>query len=1033
MPRTKQSYRKARGDGRYTSSTNAPIRPVDFKQQLARLQQMTLSQLKDMVRLAAMPQFVEHQGTVLSAALPRLFGVATAHAAQLRVVRRIVYGVGDTLLIARTGFGKSLTFQAYCALTNKIALQLVPLSKLGEQQAARMTMIRDASAALITAETLEQDHRLLYDVQRCKYNHILLGPEQAVSPRFKSILRDPDFAKRVGLIIIDEVHVLSTWSIFRDSVTYIRELRHILPSRVVMYGCTGTLTRAQEIDVIAYAGFNPASSSVLGLKLIRISVDRPELQICICPILKGKATSYVQLYFILNGAVQDKNNPEWFQRGQVLPPGYLDAARCAMSPHVSCTPQRIPKTIVFIDGTKLIGIAAGYMRLWLQDLGYGVQEAAQVVSTYSSHTSEYDQSAILTEFMKEGSEIRILVATSAVGMGMDITDVDVVLQWNLPRDQELSELWQRWGRAARGLGRSGLVVLFAPHYCFDWLGRVAPRNPVLAAAFPNRAMLPRTQQPAQDSAAAPSRLRESQTIGSDGGETLSGSDCSSHAVDSDNSAVPAGVGQQMEAALPPWSAQDIAARGRVQPIILEVCNSTCHRRIIMRELQDHLSEPDSRQAPAVGVHCCSGSSCGPQLLVAAQSWAIAPDAKVSVLKRPKAKSTAGKALLCLENWVQLRAAEYSERVGLWCAAPTAAVMSMQARISIACSLGRARHCSGLPAPLRDTASFLALHAVAAWAAEMRVMARWRPDLDIEGLIEQLRLDAAEWPVFNWRATGLQEGGPPVELVRTDVAQKEARLAAEQRVQQEKEAELEAAMLDLHTRGAAAGLLQRVRQLTTNLEESRARAENTEFVLAAAHGIQERIQEGSSQGYSQQLRSDGATALLSSSSTSAATTADRGDIASVAIDAGSPWLDASEYAVAATQYTPTEGAAATGPLSIPSSNIVVTESFSGSSAVDSQPGVPTGLHTPTATAGCMKQGSQVPGSGRKGWKRKIRRTSQWQGEEGDNIVDGNAIMSDGSAASIDSSPSRSRRVVGERRSARPRKPSRRVVESREGLN
>ena len=85
-----------------------------------------------MVRLAARPEFAEHQPRVLETVLPSLFGISQLHEVQLRVVRRLVYGIGDTLFIARTGFGKSLTFQAFCALTDMIALQLIPLSKLRE-------------------------------------------------------------------------------------------------------------------------------------------------------------------------------------------------------------------------------------------------------------------------------------------------------------------------------------------------------------------------------------------------------------------------------------------------------------------------------------------------------------------------------------------------------------------------------------------------------------------------------------------------------------------------------------------------------------------------------------------------------------------------------------------------------------------------------------------------------------------------------------------------------------------------------------
>jgi len=68
------------------------------------------------------------------------------------------------------------------------------------------------------------------DVERCKYNHILLGPEQAVAPRFRKILRDPDFAKSVGVVIVDGCHVLSTWerseSPLRISASSVLACRH---------------------------------------------------------------------------------------------------------------------------------------------------------------------------------------------------------------------------------------------------------------------------------------------------------------------------------------------------------------------------------------------------------------------------------------------------------------------------------------------------------------------------------------------------------------------------------------------------------------------------------------------------------------------------------------------------------------------------------------------------------------------------------------------------------------------------------------
>ena len=55
--------------------------------------------------------------------------------AQVEAVHRIVYNVGDTILLARTGYGKSIVFQAVSViLPDKVTIIIVPLSMLGEDQ-----------------------------------------------------------------------------------------------------------------------------------------------------------------------------------------------------------------------------------------------------------------------------------------------------------------------------------------------------------------------------------------------------------------------------------------------------------------------------------------------------------------------------------------------------------------------------------------------------------------------------------------------------------------------------------------------------------------------------------------------------------------------------------------------------------------------------------------------------------------------------------------------------------------------------------
>ncbi|KAJ6543187.1 P-loop containing nucleoside triphosphate hydrolase protein, partial [Mycena sp. CBHHK59/15] len=61
--------------------------------------------------------------------------------------------------------------------------------------------------------------------------------------------------------------------------------------------------------------------------------------------------------------------------------------------------------------------------------------------------------------------IRILVSTDAAGMGCDLSDVDIVVQWKAPKNMSF---WvQRAGRAARGRDREGLAVMLVERTAFE--------------------------------------------------------------------------------------------------------------------------------------------------------------------------------------------------------------------------------------------------------------------------------------------------------------------------------------------------------------------------------------------------------------------------------------------------------------------------------------------------------------------------------------------------------------------------------------
>ena len=145
--------------------------------------------------------------TAVKACLARILG-RPPRCEQVRTLRRLVFGRGDTLLIARTGWGKSIIFHASSVLTRMITLQIIPLSKLGDEQLDDIRRLGDTRPVLLTKATKEKERDLFQRIRRNEFTHILLGPEQASSTAFRALLKEPDVQSNIGLVAIDECHTI---------------------------------------------------------------------------------------------------------------------------------------------------------------------------------------------------------------------------------------------------------------------------------------------------------------------------------------------------------------------------------------------------------------------------------------------------------------------------------------------------------------------------------------------------------------------------------------------------------------------------------------------------------------------------------------------------------------------------------------------------------------------------------------------------------------------------------------------------------
>jgi len=82
---------------------------------------------------------------------------------------------------------------------------------------------------------------------------------------------------------------------------------------------------------------------------------------------------------------------------------------------------------------------------------------------YHKCTHDTSKKRILTDFYKDSGTIRCVVATVAMGMGVDIPDIDMVVHIGCPKS--VISYWQEAGRCARD-GRQGFSLVM--YYLFKW-------------------------------------------------------------------------------------------------------------------------------------------------------------------------------------------------------------------------------------------------------------------------------------------------------------------------------------------------------------------------------------------------------------------------------------------------------------------------------------------------------------------------------------------------------------------------------------
>jgi len=348
---------------------------------------------------------------------------AVLRADQLAAILALVVDHRRTVVVKRTGWGKSAVyFLATRLLRDEGAgptLLVSPLLSLMRDQIAKAEGI-GIRAATINSTNLDQWQAIEAELLAGRIDLLLVSPERLNNPRFRAAVL-PELAKRVGLLVIDEAHCISDWGHdFRPDYRRLVRVLDDLDMATPVLACTATANERVMADVAEQLGASPV--------LFRGSLDRESLVLSVLEL-----------------------------------PSQADRLAW-LAEHV---PQLPGSGIVYCltvgDAERVAG--------WLKANGVDAR-------AYSGRTDP-DERLDLEDALRT-NHIKVVAATSALGMGFDKPDLAFVIHFQSP-DSPVT-YYQQIGRAGRALDRAEVVLLCGveDRSIWEWFASTAfpPREQV---------------------------------------------------------------------------------------------------------------------------------------------------------------------------------------------------------------------------------------------------------------------------------------------------------------------------------------------------------------------------------------------------------------------------------------------------------------------------------------------------------------------------------------------------------------------------
>ncbi len=338
--------------------------------------------------------------------LADVFGHVDFRSQQSEVVSAVVGG-DDVLVLLPTGSGKSLCYQVPALVANRrgagTTVVVSPLIALMHDQVTALKGRGVAASALHSNQVAAEQRETVRSFSRGELALLYVSPERAAKESFRRMLA----LVRIALVAIDEAHCVSQWGHdFRPDYLRLQELREVVDAPMVALTATATPIVMQEIERFLM---------LREPKVIRGDFNRPNLRFGV-EHLRTQSSRLAALEAELDLAgLRDRRGD-----GRAI---------------VYCSTRKTTETVA--KALRSNGFPVGHYHAGRTRLA---RERAQISF--------------------EAGRTRILVATNAFGMGIDLPDVRVIVHFQSPGSVEA--YYQEAGRAGRDGDPARCTLFFGP-------------------------------------------------------------------------------------------------------------------------------------------------------------------------------------------------------------------------------------------------------------------------------------------------------------------------------------------------------------------------------------------------------------------------------------------------------------------------------------------------------------------------------------------------------------------------------------------